>query len=75
MLDPEPDDGFWAFGLYQASFGVERDGHRFVVSVWFEKTACPMVDLVRFAMDRLHLVLVHLARQTGAWRLDQMPVQ
>lgn len=72
MLDlDQDDDAFEDDEVYRASFGIERNGNRFVASVWFPKDACPTVDLVRYGMSRLHLVLAQVARQTEGWRLDQ----
>lgn len=70
MLDLDQDDEFDDDEVYRASFGIERNGNRFVASVWFPKDACPTVDLVRFAMSRLHLVLAQVARQTEGWAID-----
>ncbi len=55
--------------LYQANFEITQDGNSFTMSVWIEVGSVPTAELIRHAMNLLHLTAAQLAKQTEGWRM------
>ncbi|MGA0595422.1 hypothetical protein [Enterovirga sp. CN4-39] len=70
LLEVVRDDGPpFVPEFYQANFEITQDSNSFTMSVWIEVGSVPTVDLIRHAMNLLHLTAAQLAKQTEGWRM------